>query len=105
MQQISNIIKNIDSVNVSLSKKNDLNQGVYHRYLTDNSTNIKTNMAKNRITSCFSCKEQMEIQEGTILFDTNWFHDSCWQKSDESEISEHIKTQQIVDFVDRSHNS
>ena len=104
MQQMSNIIKNTDSANVSLSKKSDLIQGAYHKYSIDNS-NIKPNMTKNRITLCFSCKEQMEIQEGTILFDTNWFHDSCWQKSDESEISEHGKTQQIFDLVDRSHNS
>ncbi len=80
MQQMSNIIKNTDSVNVSLSKKNDLIQGAYHKYSTDNSTNIKTNVTNNRIASCFSCKEQMEIQEGTILFDTNWFHDSCWNE-------------------------
>ena len=100
MQQMSNITNNIDVVDVCLVKRNDLIQGSYQKKnLSDNSTNI----TKNRITCCFSCKEQMEIQEGTILYDTNWFHDSCWQKSKEN--SENVITQQIFDFVDRSHNS
>ena len=44
---------------------------------SDNSTNIKT--TNNRIVLCFFCKTQMEVGETTILFNSKWFHDFCWE--------------------------
>ena len=27
---------------------------------------------------CFKCKKGLEIVEGTILYDRNWYHEHCW---------------------------
>lgn len=80
MKQISNDMKNIDYADFT-SKKNDLIQVSYHEeHFDDDSITMKTNTTNNRITLCFFCKKQMEIKEGIIFYNSNWFHDSCWNK-------------------------
>jgi hypothetical protein len=76
MKQIFNNVTNIDYTN-SLTKNYDLINASYHKELFDDSMNIKSN---NRISLCFCCKKQMEIQEGIVFFNSNWFHNSCWKK-------------------------
>ena len=41
---------------------------------------------KNKIVSCFYCREQMEVQETIIIFDSNWFHNTCWKKFSEQNL-------------------
>lgn len=87
MKQIFNDVKNIDHVHPLPSKKNDLIQTLCHTkcLTTDDSISMEINTTNNRIVPCFYCKNKMEIQEGTILFASNWFHNSCWKKFGESD--------------------
>ncbi len=41
---------------------------------------IGTKTKNNKIVSCLYCREEMEVQEKIIIFDSNWFHDYCWEK-------------------------
>lgn len=49
------------------------------QHLKSESTHSKSS---NRIVTCFVCDESMEIQDSTILYDSKWFHNMCWEKSD-----------------------
>ena len=73
------IFKNVTNINYtdSLTKTNLIH--TYHREHFDDSTKIIANN-NNRIDSCYCCNKQMEIQQGTVLFNSYWFHNSCWKK-------------------------
>ena len=30
---------------------------------------------------CVHCHKEMEIQEGTVIYNKQWFHDSCWHET------------------------
>ncbi len=32
----------------------------------------------SRVVKCELCDMEMELEEGTILYDSKWFHNSCW---------------------------
>ena len=32
----------------------------------------------SRVVKCELCGMEMELEEGTILYDSKWFHNSCW---------------------------
>ncbi len=36
--------------------------------------------AGHRIATCFFCRSEMEVVEGTVLYNSNWFHEDCWHK-------------------------
>ncbi len=38
--------------------------------------------------TCSLCNEQMHIGEGDIIFGGKWFHNSCWEKT-ENNTSDH----------------
>ena len=48
--------------------------------MTDNII-LENNYPKDGIVTCFSCKQQMPIEEGIIIFGDKWFHDACWNKN------------------------
>ena len=52
------------------------NEGV----ATNKIIGTKTKTKNNKIVSCFYCRKEMEVQEKVILFDSNWFHNYCWDK-------------------------
>ena len=35
---------------------------------------------ENGNVNCSSCKQQMTITEGTVIFGDKWFHNMCWNK-------------------------
>jgi len=41
---------------------------------------IDGNFPKEGSVTCFSCKQQMPIMEGTVIFGDKWYHTSCWKK-------------------------
>lgn len=40
---------------------------------------IQVQIPQRKIVSCNNCHKEMEIEEGTVIYDKKWFHDSCWQ--------------------------
>ena len=40
---------------------------------------IQVQIPQRKIVSCNNCQKEMEIEEGTVIYDKKWFHDSCWQ--------------------------
>jgi hypothetical protein len=28
---------------------------------------------------CSFCKRKLELQEGVMVYDRNWYHDECWR--------------------------
>ena len=32
----------------------------------------------SRFVKCELCDMEMELEEGTIFYDSKWFHNSCW---------------------------
>lgn len=44
----------------------------------------KNNDSKNRIVSCFGCFCEMEVQEGAVLHNGNFFHPDCWNEFENS---------------------
>lgn len=40
---------------------------------------IQVQIPQRKVVSCENCHKEMEIEEGTIIYDKKWFHDSCWQ--------------------------
>jgi len=34
-----------------------------------------------RVVKCELCGMEMELEEGTILYDSKWFHNSCWSSA------------------------
>lgn len=42
---------------------------------------LETLPGTHRVVVCKRCNQTMEIVEGTVLFDANWFHESCWEST------------------------
>ncbi len=40
---------------------------------------IQVQVPQRKIVSCDQCLKEMNIEEGTVIYDKKWFHDSCWQ--------------------------
>ncbi len=40
---------------------------------------IQVQIPQRKIVCCDNCHKEMEIEEGTVIYDKRWFHDSCWQ--------------------------
>ena len=40
---------------------------------------IQVQIPQKKVVSCDNCHSEMEIEEGTVVYDKKWFHDSCWQ--------------------------
>ncbi len=46
----------------------------------ENKIQTSNNEVGHRIVGCSFCGSEMEVVEGTVLYDSNWFHESCWNK-------------------------
>ena len=40
---------------------------------------IQVQIPQRRVVACDNCQKEMELEEGTVIYDKKWFHDSCWQ--------------------------
>jgi hypothetical protein len=40
---------------------------------------MQVQVPRKRIVQCDHCNNEMQIEEGTVIYDRKWFHDSCWQ--------------------------
>ena len=40
---------------------------------------MQVQVPRRKIVHCDHCQKQMEIEEGTVIFNKQWFHDACWQ--------------------------
>ena len=39
---------------------------------------MQVEVPQRRVVSCDQCHMEMRIQEGTVIYNKKWFHDSCW---------------------------
>ncbi|MCV0400057.1 MAG: potassium transporter TrkA [Nitrosarchaeum sp.] len=46
---------------------------------------IDKNNSKHRIVSCSGCFSEMEIKEGVVLYNENFFHSECWIEFEKSQ--------------------
>lgn len=37
-----------------------------------------------KVVSCFTCGSEMNIEEGTVLYNSHWFHNDCWDHDEKS---------------------
>lgn len=40
---------------------------------------MQVQVPRKRIVQCDHCHCEMQVEEGTVIYDKKWFHDSCWQ--------------------------
>ncbi len=40
---------------------------------------MQVQVPRRKIVHCDHCLSEMEIQEGTVIYNKQWFHDACWQ--------------------------
>ena len=40
---------------------------------------MQVQISRKRTVSCDHCQKQMEVEEGTVIYNKQWFHDACWQ--------------------------
>ena len=40
---------------------------------------LQVQVPRKRVVQCDHCRSEMQIEEGTVIYDRKWFHDSCWQ--------------------------
>lgn len=40
---------------------------------------MQVRIPRTKVVNCDQCHKQMEIQEGTVIYNKQWFHDACWQ--------------------------
>ncbi len=40
---------------------------------------IQVQIPKRRTVDCDHCHKLMELEEGTVIYNKQWFHDACWQ--------------------------
>lgn len=40
---------------------------------------MQVQVPRRKIVQCDQCHSEMEVEEGTVLYDKKWFHDSCWE--------------------------
>ena len=39
---------------------------------------IQMQIPQRKVVHCAKCNNEMEVKEGTIIYDRQWFHDACW---------------------------
>ncbi len=42
---------------------------------------MQVEIPRRKIVHCDNCHEEMEVQEGTVIYNKQWFHDVCWQST------------------------
>ena len=40
---------------------------------------MQVQVPRKRVVQCDQCHSEMQVKEGTVIYDKKWFHDSCWQ--------------------------
>ena len=40
---------------------------------------MQIQIPRKKIVQCDQCHSEMQVEEGTVIYDKKWFHDSCWQ--------------------------
>ena len=70
VNQNTNEITNMTEIDYTLltAKKLEPNFGL-----------IQVQIPQRRVVACDNCQKEMELEEGTVIYDKKWFHDSCWQ--------------------------
>lgn len=39
---------------------------------------IQVQIPQRKVVHCAKCNNEMEVKEGTVIYDRQWFHDACW---------------------------
>ena len=39
---------------------------------------IQVQIPQGKSVHCAKCNNEMEVKEGTVIYDRQWFHDACW---------------------------
>lgn len=39
---------------------------------------IQVQIPQRKVVFCAKCDKEMEVKEGTVIYDRQWFHDACW---------------------------
>lgn len=39
---------------------------------------IQVQIPQRKVVHCAKCDNEMEVKEGTVIYDRQWFHDACW---------------------------
>ncbi|MFB5630601.1 MAG: hypothetical protein ACE5RN_03330 [Nitrosopumilaceae archaeon] len=42
---------------------------------------MQVEIPRRKIVFCDHCHQQMQIEEGTVIYNKQWFHDACWQST------------------------
>jgi formylmethanofuran dehydrogenase subunit E len=40
---------------------------------------MQVQVPRRKIVECDQCHSEMQVEEGTVIYNKKWFHDSCWQ--------------------------
>jgi len=40
---------------------------------------MQVQIPRKKIVLCDQCHKEMQVEEGTVIYDKKWFHNSCWQ--------------------------
>jgi hypothetical protein len=40
---------------------------------------MQVQVPRRKVVQCDHCSSEMELQEGTVIYNKQWFHDTCWQ--------------------------
>ncbi len=47
------------------------------KIINENQSHRSSQNSNSRIVQCTFCKEEFALEQGTILFDGDWFHEKC----------------------------
>ncbi len=50
----------------------------------DDTTKFQSTMIFSNIVSCCICGMQMEFVEKDVIYGENWYHGTCWKKTQET---------------------
>jgi len=40
---------------------------------------MQVQVPRKKTVQCDQCHSEMQVEEGTVIYDKKWFHDSCWE--------------------------